>query len=208
MLKRYKDLMRTLVSELRHILVGTIHANGTSIRGDLDRELERLGIAPDGTITPFDVLTNATPYERQAYRVAATQLEACDKAQRASTRMEIVERAAYSWINRLLALRTMETRGLIEETLRNNPDYDGIPEALFILRQTEPGRAAGADGGRWAVLEDACAVQAIALPGLFAQNDPSTALRPSIPALIRCLKLIGGTMDGFTLAESDAAFAD
>jgi len=46
MLKRHKDLTRTLVSELRHILVGNTHANGTMIRGDLDRELERLGIAP------------------------------------------------------------------------------------------------------------------------------------------------------------------
>src|SRR5207249_10393639 len=122
--------------------------------------LERLGIAPDGTLAPIDILANPTPNERQAYRVAATQLEACDKAQRAGTRMEIVERAAYSWINRLLALRAMETRGLAEETLRNNPDYDGVPEALFILRQTEPGRAAGADGGRWAVIEDVCAAQA------------------------------------------------
>jgi hypothetical protein len=208
MLKRYKDLMRTLVSELRHILVGTTATDGTIIRGDLDRELERLGIAPDGTIAPFDVLANPTPGERQAYRVAVTQLGACDKTQRTSTRMEIVERAAYSWINRLLALRAMETRGLIEETLRNNPEYDGIPEALFILRQTDPGRASGADGGRRAVLEDACAAQATALPGLFALNDPATALRPSTPALARCMTLVGGTMAGVSLAQSDAAFAD
>ena len=58
MLKRYKDLMRTLVSELRHILVGNTHANGTMLRGDLDRELERLGVAPDGTLAPIDVLAN------------------------------------------------------------------------------------------------------------------------------------------------------
>src|SRR5579875_671820 len=208
MLKRYKDLMRTLVIELRHILVGTIDSDGAITRGDLDRELERLGIAPDGSIAPFDALINPTPGERQAYRVAVTQLEACEKAQRAGVRVEIVERAAYSWINRLLALRAMETRGLIEETLRNNPDYDGLPEALFILRQTDPGRAAGPDGGRRAVLEEACAAQATALPGLFAPNDPATALRPSAPALIRCMTLVGGTMAGFTLAESDAAFAD
>src|SRR2546421_12992890 len=117
MLKRYKDLTRTLVSELRHILVGNMHANGSMIRGDLDRELERLGIAPDGTLAPMDALVNATPNERQAYQVAAAQLEACDKTQRANTRMEIVERAAYSWINRLLALRAMETRGLILASL-------------------------------------------------------------------------------------------
>ncbi len=64
MQKRYKDLMRTLVIELRHMLVGTMAPDGTVTHGDLDRELERLGIAPDGTITPLDALVNATPKER------------------------------------------------------------------------------------------------------------------------------------------------
>src|SRR6266487_624391 len=208
MQKRHKDLMRTLVTELRHILVGTVAPDGTVLRGDLDRELERLGIAPDGIITALDALANATHSERLAHRIAAAQLELVAQAQRANTRMEIVERAAYSWINRLLALRAMETRGLIDETLRTNPDYDGLPEALFVMRQSEPSRTSGADGGRWAVLEDACQSQARALPGLFALDDPATALRPSAPALIRCMTLVGGTIPGFTLAESDAAFAD
>src|SRR6266487_545933 len=208
MQKRHKDLMRILVTELRHILVGTVASDGTVLRGDLDRELERLGIAPNGTITPLDALANPTPNERQAYRVTTAQLEFVAREQRTSARTEIIERAAYSWINRLLALRAMETRGLIDETLRTNPDYDGLPEALFILRQSDPGRAAGADGGRWAVLEDACQSQAKSLPGLFALDDPATALRPSTPALIRCMAFVGGAMPGFILAESDAAFAD
>ena len=61
MQKRHKDLMRTLVTQLRHILVGTNAPDGTSIRGDLDRELERLGIAPDGTIIPLDAMANPAP---------------------------------------------------------------------------------------------------------------------------------------------------
>ena len=208
MQKRHKDLMRTLVTELRHILVGTNTPDGTIIRGDLDRELERLGIAPDGTIIPLDAMANPAPNEQQAHRMAVAQLVYCDEPKRVSMRMEIVERAAYSWINRLLALRAMEARGLIEETLRVNPEYDGLPEALYILRQSEPSRTSGADGGRWAVLEDACEAQTRSLPGLFSLDDPATALRPSIPAMIRCMTLIGGSMPGFTLSESDAAFAD
>ena len=208
MQKRHKDLMRTLVTELRHILVGTIAADGSVMRGDLDRELERLGIAPDGTIAPLDALAHPDEDEWLAHRIATAQLVYIAREQRASVRMEIVERAAYSWINRLLALRAMEARGLIDETLRNNPEYDGQPEALFILRQNEPGRVSAADGGRRAVLEDACAAQSRSLPGLFALNDPATALRPSSSALLRCMTLVGGTLQGFTLAESDAAFAD
>jgi hypothetical protein len=208
MQKRHKDLMRTLVIELRHILVGTIAVDGSVMRGDLDRELERLGIAPDGTIAPLDALAHPGGDEWLAHRIATAQLVYTAREQRASVRMEIVERAAYSWINRLLALRSMEARGLIDETLRNNPEYDSLPEALFILRQNEPERASGSDGGRRAVLEDACAAQSRSLPGLFALEDPATALRPGASALLHCMTLVGGTMPGFTLTETDAAFAD
>lgn len=102
----------------------------------------------------------------------------------------------------------MEARSLIDETLRANPDYEGIPEALFVLRQTRPDRCAGADGGWWATLEDACSTQVAALPGLFDLNDPAALLRPSTAALLRCVTLVGGAPTGFTLDEADAAFAD
>src|SRR6266849_5905428 len=42
----------------------------------------------------------------------------------------------------------------------------------------------------------------------FALDDPATALRPGAWALQRCMTLVGGTLPGFTLGESDAAFAD
>src|SRR5260370_2492571 len=206
MQKRYKDLLRPLVIELRHMLVGTIAPDGTVTHGDLDRELERLVIALDGTIIPLDALAPPTASERQAHRIATTQLDYVAREQRPSARMEIVERAAYTWINRLLALRAMEARGLIDETLRNNPDYSGLPEALFILRQSDPERAAGADGGRWAVFEDACQSQARALPGLFSLDDPASALRPTAPALIRCMTLVGAAMPRYTLAQSHPTF--
>jgi hypothetical protein len=43
MIKRHRDLLRVVVADLRHTLSGG--SNGQ--RGDLDRELERLRIAPD-----------------------------------------------------------------------------------------------------------------------------------------------------------------
>jgi hypothetical protein len=216
MLKRYKDLLRTIVGPLRTTLAGTAQADGTWLRGDLDRELERLGIAPDGTLTPLDALPNASPAERRARYAAEVAITTAvngakgaeAERKRAAAREEVIERAAYTWINRLLALRAMEARGLIDETLRNNPDYDGVSEALFILRSDAPGRTAGTDGGWWAVLEDACKAQAEALPGLFDLSDPAAALRPSTAALLRCVALVGTAPNGYTLEEADAAFAD
>ena len=227
--KRQKDILRPLVAGLRRLLAGT--ADG-SRRGDLDRELERLGIAPDGSVAILDALPTLTPAERRARTVAVAELEGlADPKARTAARAAFIERAAYGWINRLLALRVLEARELIDGTLRANPDYDGLSEALYLLRQGEPGRASGPDGGWWAVIEDACAAQAAALPGLFALDadpragasrhagdtlgDPAIALRPSTAALLDCVALLGdapaGTPHGraeSVRAEMDAAFAD
>jgi N-6 DNA Methylase len=209
MRKRHKDLLRTLVRELRHKLLGiTSPIDGQIVRGNLDRELERLGIAPDGTIKPIDTLIHIQSHEQYAHRVAAAQLSPLPMSQRSAIRSEIVEQAAYTWINRLFALRAMEVRGLIDNTLRGDEAYGGIPEKLFLVRDTQPERATGADGGWWAVVEDACNDQAQSLPGLFLLNDPTAALRPSEGVLLQCVTLISGELPGFTVEESDGAFQD
>ena len=210
--KRHKDIMRGIVGKLRHILVGT-QTDGGFTQGNLDRELERIGIAPDGTITPVDALTGNTHNgEHTAYRVASALLTPLAKEQRIIARHEIIERAAYTWINRLLALRAMEVRNLIESTLCGEEAYGGISEKLYFLRQDEPQRTSGADGGWWAVIEDACTIQSQALPGLFALTDPNAALRPAAKALQQCIELVKGSqplpVKGVTLDELDAVFAD
>ncbi|MCG8347004.1 MAG: BREX-1 system adenine-specific DNA-methyltransferase PglX [Chloroflexales bacterium] len=216
MLKRHKDLLRAIVAALRATLAGAASADGAWQRGDLDRELERLGIAPDGKLTPLDMLPNASPTERRARYAAEAAIttainglkSAAAERKRSLAREEVVERAAYTWINRLLALRTLEARGLIDETLRNNPDYDGVSEALFILRSDAPSYTAGADGGWQTVVAKACKSQATAFPGLFDLNDPAAALHPSPAALLRCITLVGAAPNGYTLEEADTAFAD
>ena len=210
--KRHKDIMRTLVGKLRHTLVGTT-TDDTLVPGSLDRELERLGIAPDGTITPIDVVSNTISLgERNAYRVASALLTPLHGEQRITTRHEIIERAAYTWINRLLALRAMEVRDLIESTLRGEEAYGGISEKLYFLRLDEAQRTSDADGGWWAVIEDACNEQAKALPGLFSLADPNAALCPAPKALLQCIELVNGSqplpIKGITLDDLDAVFAD
>ncbi len=210
--KRHKDIMRVLVGKLRHILVGTQTDDGFT-QGNLDRELERIGIAPDGTITPVDALANNIfNGELHAYRAASALLTPLPREQRVAARHEIIERAAYTWINRLLALRAMEVRDLIESTLRGEEAYGGISEKLYFLRQDEPQRISDADGGWWAVIEDACTAQAKALPGLFSLDDPNATLRPAPKALLQCIELVNGSQSlqvkGTTLDDLDAVFAD
>ena len=98
----------------------------------------------------------------------------------------------------------MEARALIEETLRINPDYEGVSEALYMLRYEEPQRTSGPDGGWWAVIENACTAQAEVLPGLFDLQDPNVALRPATPALLRCVQAVGKPALDDVFADPDA----
>jgi hypothetical protein len=209
--KHYKDIMRALIRKLRTTLVGGPSPTGF-VPGSLDRELERIGIASDGTIIPVDgLLNNIRNGELRAYHVAAEILSPLPLSQRPDARHEIIERAAYTWINRLLALRMMEVRRLIYSTLRGKKDYEGLSEKLYFLRQEEPQRIGDADGGWWAVIEDACKEQAKALPGLFALNDPVAALRPAPAALIQCIEIITGSQPletNITPDDLDITFAD
>lgn len=211
MQKQHKDILRTLVTALRHRLAGTFAASGAPIRGDLDRELERLGFDPDGHITPLDALVQPTDLERRAYQAADARIAPFAPGEpRRQARAEFVERAAYTWINRLLALRTMEARELIDETLRPNPAYDGVSEALFLLRHSQPARTQGPDGGWQAVIDDACARFAATLPGLFDPADPNASLRPTPTALRDCIRCLGGQLPGATYPVEvvDAVFRD
>jgi hypothetical protein len=209
MQKRHKDLLRSLVSALRNKLVGRVSlSEHKETRGDLDRELERLGIAPDGTIKPLEALPEARKHELFAYGVAVAQIASFPLSQRSKIRNEIIERAAYTWINRLLALRAMEVRDLIDNTLRGDEAYGGISERLFILRETQSARALGEDGGWWAIIEDVCNEQAQHLQGLFGLDDPAAALRPSAGVIAQCIIVVGGSLANFTQEESDATFAD
>lgn len=72
--KQHKDLLRTLVTALHHRLAGTWDAAGAPVRGDLDRELERLGFDPDGHITPIDALVQPTAHERRIYQAADARI--------------------------------------------------------------------------------------------------------------------------------------
>ena len=210
MLKPHKEILAAVIRDLRRDLLGTTEKDGTPVRGDLDRELERLGVLPDGRVQPIDGLPNATPAEVRAHESAERFLAEARRQGRpvAQARAEYVEQAAYSWLNRLVALRALEARQLISGTLRPSVDYGGVSEAIYLLAQTNPARVAVADGGWWEVVEQACADQAHALPGLFGAGDPVMTLRPSVAVLRRCVERIGRGPASTTPEETDTAFAD
>ncbi len=123
---------------------------------------------------------------------------------------EIVEQAAYIWLIRLLVLRALEARGLIDEKLWINRNHDKRSEKLYLPGQdTATTTTTGHDW--WSQLRQTCAKLARMLPGLFAFDKPADQLHPNANTLIVCIELLSGqqqVLPGVTSGELDATFTD
>jgi len=191
----HKKILKALSLGLRHLLEGEYDATGEWHGGDLEQRLNALGVWRDRDPLPADELPPLTPSDREARDVVDAYLELrhdagipCDQAVG-----EFVRETAYTWANRLLALRCMEARGLIDEVILQKPVYGGRSLEHHRLAQRHPELCIGEDDGLFAVLEQAFERQAKHLPLLFDPQAPGVALKPSVAALKRCVALLSGT---------------
>jgi SAM-dependent methyltransferase len=118
---------------------------------------------------------------------------------------EFLRESAYTWANRLLALRCMEARGLIDEVVVQKEAYGGRSLAQFRLIRRDPDAGLGDDEGLFAALLEAFELHAERLPRLFQPTAPGLALRPTLAALRRCLALLSGTESPRSAAPADDA---
>src|SRR6266851_2889147 len=102
-----RAILKSLVLDLRHELEGHYDAEGWP-RGDLANRLAEIGVRPDGSF-PVGQL-KLSPEDHHARRVVEAFTESRIEAgeDRTDALREFVRNAAYSWANRLLALRCME----------------------------------------------------------------------------------------------------
>lgn len=138
-----------------------------------------------------------------------TELTAVERAEIVQGSVDaFIRESAYTWANRLLALRCMEARGLIEEVVLQKHDYGGKSLAHSRFVQHDPAAAGGEDEGLFATLLTAFELHAERLPRLFLSGAPGLALRPTLAALRRCLALLSGTQKPRSAdAADDAVFS-
>ena len=189
-----KSCLRALVLEIRHELEGSYDNAGGWKPGDLEKRLASVGVTRDRSV-PADELAQVPPEDRGARRVIDAFIESRAEAKvgRADAVAEFLQDAAYTWANRLLALRCMEARGFIDEVVLQKENYGWRSLRHYRLSQKEPARCSGEDGGLFATLFDEFERRSKDLPMLFNPKAPAVALRPSVAVLKRCITLLSGT---------------
>ena len=191
----HKRILRPLSLALRHELEGwRDEETGQWHPGDLDRRLAELGIHREKS-KPLDEMPHLSGDDRRARVVVDgyLQLRADAGIERDIAVAEFVRESAYTWANRLLALRCMEARSIIEEVILQKAAYAGRSLVHQRFLRKAPDAAAGADDGLFAVLFAEFAARAAELPALFDPQAAAIALRPSVAALKRCVALLSGT---------------
>ena len=205
-----KKVLRPLCLELRHLLEGYYDGDGAWHGGDLEQRLASLGVWWERDPMPLEKLPNLSAEDRRAREQvdAYLALRAEAGVPRKQAVEEFVRETAYTWATRLILLRCMEARGLIDEVVVAKEVYGGRSLAQMRLCREQPAICTGDDGGLFATFGAAFAEHARRLPEVFDPAAPGVALRPSTAALQRCVALLSGTA-AVTVRQTadDAVFA-
>ncbi len=187
-----KRVLKAVTLELRHLLEGRYDSDGKWKPGDLEQRLAAIGVRRDRASVPVDELRHLAEEDRQARKVVDAYLKLREEAgvERSDAVADFVRETAYTWANRLLALRCMEARELIDSVILQQEAYGGRSLEHHRVAQRHPELCAGDDDGLFAVLEKVFRQQSERLPMLFDPQAPGIALRPSPVALKDCFGLL------------------
>src|SRR5262249_16240118 len=117
-----------------------------------------------------------------------------------------IREAAYTWFNRLVALRCLEVRVPgVDEAIKVKSDYAARSLRHNRFCSQYPGLCQGEDGGLAAFLREVCAEAAQELPLLFDPDSPLTLVTPSPDALQKCVYALSGERVSMTRSASDIA---
>lgn len=205
-----KKALRAISLELRHTLEGTYDERGGFQPGDLERRLNAIGVWRDREAKPLSELAHLPDEDKAARQIIDAYLGFRAEAGvgQAEAVAEFVRESAYNWANRLLTLRCMEARGIIDEVILQKEVYGRRSMVHNRLGQRDPALLAQADEGLFTVLLAEFGQRARELPTLFNPKAPAIALRPSLAALKKCIGLLSGTVKaGSYEADGDALFA-
>jgi hypothetical protein len=191
---KLKKILRGISLEIRRLLEGHYDDHGKWHAGDLEQRLNQMGLWRDRTAKPIEEL-RLSPEDKAARRLVDGYLKLREEAGvgREAAVSEFVRESAYTWANRLFALRCMEARGIIDEVILQKDAYGGRSLVHNRFGKKKPQACAGADDGLFAVLFEEFSQRAQELPVVFDPKSPAVVLRPSIAALKQAITLLSGS---------------
>lgn len=189
-----KSILRGLSLKLRHLLEGYYDEEERWHPGDLERRLNEIGIWRDRDPKPIDELPHLSEEDLNARKVLDAYLQYRKEAGASleESVAEFVRESAYTWANRLFALRCMEARGLIDEIILQKEVYGWRSLQHNRLASKHPELCTGEDDGLFQVIFQEFERRSKELPQLFNPRAPAVALRPSVAALKKSIALLSG----------------
>jgi hypothetical protein len=186
-----KKILKSVTLELRHLLEGQYDTAGAWQPGDLENRLASIGVRGDREPRPVDEL-NLSPDDLHARKIVDAYLKLREEAgvARQVAVTDFLRETAYTWANRLIALRCMESRELIDSVILQQEVYGGRSLEHHRLAQRQPELCSREDDGLFAVLDKVFREQTQRLPMLFDPQAPGIALRPSPAAIKDCFGLL------------------
>jgi len=189
-----RKVLSKLVLGIRHLLEGYYDDRGIWHVGDLEQRLNQLGVWRNRPAKPLEELPQLSETDNKARRTVDAYIKYREDigVSRADAVEEFIQESAYTWFNRLFALRCMEARSIIDEVILQKDIYGGRSLQHNRLAIRHPELCAGEDDGLYAVLFQEFEWRAHDLPTLFNPESPAIALRPSVSIVKRLVSMLSG----------------
>jgi len=201
---QYKAQLKSIVLNLRHTLEGRYDDSGVWHPGDLEEHLAAIGVRRDRESLPMEELSHLSAEDLRARQAVDAFIQSHIQSGRSREEAihAFVQESAYTWANRLIALRCMEARGLIDEVILQKESYGGRSLKHHRLARQNPELCAAEDDGLYAVLFAEFADRKPDLPLLFRPDEPVIALRPGVAALKKNIQLLSAPDEIFTAPDA------
>ncbi|RLI78853.1 hypothetical protein DRP05_06030 [Archaeoglobales archaeon] len=147
------------------------------LEDEFDRLLRTYGFLPDRIIEKEKITVDKRSIREELEIAIEREGKSYKKA-----RGRYIKYCAFTFLNRILALRMAETHGLIEETILTRPEYGDRSKRERDMVDEFPELASNPEELAYKALEEAYNEMGEYIPYLFTSNDPYSILKPSIKA--------------------------
>ena len=190
--KKARSNLRKVVTQARQL-----------VEEDIRTQLKRLGIEESGKTVPAGRLTHLRREDKNLRDkiLAAIQKEQVRNVRRGEAYDRYVRHVGFTYLNRLAALRAMEVRELIKETVIRRDQYAGMSRREYEISERED-LSDHAEITRRSLLEAFNKVSQ-EIKVLFDVSDEYSLLFPSPRTLDRLMKFLGEEVPEADWREDD-----